>query len=42
MTGKMLTTAIGLALIVVGIIYKIVARKTKRVRRQKEQFNNGN
>jgi len=42
MSGNIVITAIAVALIVVGIIYKIVARKTKRGRGQKEQFDNGN
>jgi len=42
MMGKIVTTIIAVALIAVGILYKIVARKTRRGRKQKEQFDNGN
>jgi len=42
MTEQVLTTAIAVALIALGIIYKIVARKTRRGRKSKEQFDDNN
>lgn len=42
MKESLLITAIAIALIVVGIIYKVVARKTKQVQRQKERIDDDN